>query len=527
MNGVWKIRITDTGSADVGTLGCATLEITRQLYYCCGVAGTPIVKAVPPATVVSESVSPANNAPDPDETVTMSFPLRNVGTGLSTNLVATLLPGGGVNAPSAPQSYGSLSPIGPAAARDFTFVPSGNCGENITATFQLQDGPLDLGTVSYSIRLGSTAVGGASGANATKINIPAAGTGASTGAPAGPYPSAINISGVTGTVSKVTATLTGFSHTFPGDVDILLVGPGGQKIVLMSDVGSGTDAVNANITFDDSAPAIGTTVVAGTFRPTNSGTGDLFPAPAPAAPYGSALSAFNGISPNGTWSLYVVDDAGTDVGSIVGGWSLNITTSDPFCAFQACTLGVPADITQNNDPGSCGAFVNYPPATVNGSCGVVTYAPSSGSFFPVGPAAVIVTGTRQDSSTTTAGFNVTVNDVEAPAVGPVSASPDTLWTPNHRMHDVVLSYTSGPDNCGGAVSCQVVSVTSNEPSNGLGDGDAAPDWSIISPTLVQLRAERSGLGSGRVYTITVRCTDATGNHAFRQTTVKVPFSQKH
>jgi subtilisin-like proprotein convertase family protein len=525
MNGIWKIRITDTGAADVGTLGCATLEITRQLYFCCGVAGTPIVQAVPPATLVSESVSPANNAPDPDETVTMSFPLRNVGTGLSTNLVATLLPGGGVNAPSGPQSYGVLSPIGPAAARDYTFVPSGNCGENIIATFQLQDGALDLGTVSFTIRLGSITVGNANGLNATSISIPGTGTGAAAGAPANPYPSTINISGVTGTVSKVTAKLTGFSHTFPSDVDILLVGPGGQKIILMSDVGGGTDAVNANITFDDSAPAIGAAVVAGTFRPTNSGTGDLFPAPAPAAPYGSALSAYNGVSPNGTWRLYVVDDAGTDVGSIAGGWSLNITTADPFCTFQACTLGVPADITQNNDPGSCGAFVSYPPATVSGSCGVVSYAPASGSFFPVGPTAVVVTGTRQDSSTTTAGFNVTVNDVEGPAMSAVSASPNILWPPNHKMRDVVLSYTAGPDNCGGAVTCQVVSVTSNEAVNGLGDGDTAPDWAIISPTKVQLRAERSGQGSGRVYTITVRCTDAGGNHTFRQRTVAVPHNQ--
>ncbi|HEX6624778.1 MAG TPA: M36 family metallopeptidase [Pyrinomonadaceae bacterium] len=524
MNGVWKLRIADTGALDVGTLGCASLQVTPQLYFCCGTPGTPIIDAAPPATVVAESVSPANNAPDPDETVTMSFPLKNVGTGLTTNLVATLLPGGGVNTPSGPQTYGVLSPVGPAVARNFTFVPSGACGSDITATFQLQDGPLNLGTVTFTIRLGSTTVGGAAGANPANILIPATGTGAATGSPANPYPSNISIAGVTGMVSKVTATITGFSHTFPGDVDILLVGPGGQKIILMSDVGGGTDAVNTTITFDDAGPAIGATVVSGTFRPTNSGTGDVFPAPAPAAPYGSALSAFNGISPNGTWSLYVVDDAGIDAGSISGGWSLNIVTADPFCAFSACVLGV-SDITQPNDPGLCGAVVNYA-ATVTGSCGVISYAPPSGSFFPVGTTPVVVTGTRQDSSTTTANFNVTVNDTEGPTITNASASPSVIQpSVNHKMVNVNVNYDVG-DNCTapGAI-IKSLSVTSNEPINGTGDGDTAPDWEIVNANRVRLRAERAGTGTGRIYTITITATDSFGNTTTQTVLVRVPRDQ--
>src|SRR5262245_62507246 len=95
--------------------------------------------------------------------------------------------------------------------------------------------------------------------------------------------------------------------------------------------GGGTDAVNVNLIFDDAAAAIGATVVSGTFRPTNIGAGDLFPAPAPAGPYPDPqlLSIFNGINPNGTWSLYVVDDAGVDVGNINDGWTLRITTANP------------------------------------------------------------------------------------------------------------------------------------------------------------------------------------------------------
>lgn len=332
MNGTWKLRVADTAALDTGTVGCAQIELTEQRYYCCGVPGTPDVIAVPPPTVVNENRFRANGVPDPGERLSMRFPLKNIGSDLTTNLVATLLPGGGVSMPGPAQSYGVLNPAGPAVAKDFALTVNGACGATVTATFQLQDGPLNLGTVSFPFRLGTPFTGGTSASNSGSMTIPGTGTGAASGAPANPYPSAINVAGITGTVTKVRVTINGFSHTFPADADILLVGPGGQTALLMSDVGGGTDAVNATLTFDDAAAPIGTTVVSGTFQPTNIGTGDLFPAPAPAGPYGnSALSVFNGVNPNGTWSLYVVDDAGIDAGSISGGWSLTFTTLDYVC----------------------------------------------------------------------------------------------------------------------------------------------------------------------------------------------------
>jgi extracellular elastinolytic metalloproteinase len=526
MNGVWKLRVADTGALDVGTLGCATLEITRQLYYCCGVAGTPIINAAPPATVVAESALPANNAPDPDETVTMSFPLKNVGTGLSTNLVATLQSGGGVNSPSGPQSYGVTSPVGPAVARNFTFVPSGNCGDNIVATFHLQDGAMDLGNVSFTIRLGTIVQNvAAPAANTTPLIFPvdtaAAGDGVG---PATPFPSDINVSGLVGTVSKVTVTLTGIEHTFPSDIDVLLVGPQGQKMILLSDAGGGTDINNVTVTFDDAAAAVvPATIVSGTFRPTNITTGDTFPAPAPAGPYGATLSVFNGSNPNGTWKLYALDDAAIDDGTIAGGWSLTITTDVPVCVFSPCLLGV-ADITQVNDLGVCGAIVNFAP-TVTGSCGVVTSAPPSGSVFAVGATPVVTTGTRQDSSTTTAGFNVTVNDTEQPTISNASANPSSLWLPNHKMVDVTISYDVA-DNCTAASAVVTsLSVTSNEPVNGTGDGDTAPDWQVVDAHHVRLRAERAGGGGGRIYSITITATDAVGNVSTRVVTVSVPHDR--
>ncbi len=418
MNGIWKVRVTDTGTLDVGTVGCAQLEISQQYYYCCGIAGTPLISSAPPAVIVTESFAPANNAPDPNETVTMRFPLRNVGSGSTNNLVATLLPGGGVNSPSGPQNYGAFSPVSPPVGRNYTFVASGVCGTDITATFQLQDGANNLGTVSFKIRLGATIVGGASGANTTSILVPATGTGATTGAPANPFPSAINIAGVTGTVTKVTATITNFNHTFPSDVDVLLIGPAGQRVMLMSDVGGGTDAVNATLTFDDAAAAgIGAAVVSGTFKPTNSGATDSFPAPVPAGVNGAALSAFNNVNPNGAWNLFVVDDANLDSGSINGGWSLTVTTADPLCNTSAFALNIPADIPVNNDSGQPDAIVNFQPTVASASCGVLSTSPASGSFFTVGTTLVNVTATKQDNSVAATGtFNVKVVNNETPVI---------------------------------------------------------------------------------------------------------------
>jgi hypothetical protein len=125
-------------------------------------------------------------------------------------------------------------------------------------------------------------------------------------------------------------TLTGLTHTYPSDVDILLVGPAGQKVIIMSDVGGSYDISGVTVTLDDAAASSLTTsiVTSGTYKPTNLGaSSDTFSSPAPAGPYVSTLSAFNGTNPNGTWSLYVVDAATPDAGSISGGWSILITTT--------------------------------------------------------------------------------------------------------------------------------------------------------------------------------------------------------
>jgi len=143
-----------------------------------------------------------------------------------------------------------------------------------------------------------------------------------------PYPSERNVQGFDqGRVLDVNLTLKNYTHTFPDDVDVLLSKKGKTRTV-MSDVGGGTDANNITIKLDDEAangllPDNGP-LVGGSFRPTNVGGGDSFPAPTPTPSAQSALSGFDGVNPNGTWKLRVVDDAGGDVGQLAGGWSITI-----------------------------------------------------------------------------------------------------------------------------------------------------------------------------------------------------------
>jgi hypothetical protein len=105
-------------------------------------------------TLTAEDCGVGNGAIDPDETVTVSLALQNTGTAPTTNLVATLLPTGGVTAPGGPQAYGVLTPGAPAVARPFALTAAGTCGGTLTATLQLQDGATDLGTVSFAFPLG-------------------------------------------------------------------------------------------------------------------------------------------------------------------------------------------------------------------------------------------------------------------------------------------------------------------------------------------------------------------------------------
>jgi subtilisin-like proprotein convertase family protein len=161
--------------------------------------------------------------------------------------------------------------------------------------------------------------------NSSAIRVPGSGTLGS----GNPYPSPITVSGAGDVTDLVTVQLAGISHTFPDDLDVLLVGPAGANVILMSDTGQTFDLAGVTVTFADAGgplPDAGQ-IVTGTYRPTNAGGADSWPTPAPVASGQTALDTFVGFDPNGTWNLFVIDDATGDTGSIDGGWCLNIDSA--------------------------------------------------------------------------------------------------------------------------------------------------------------------------------------------------------
>ncbi len=190
---------------------------------------------------------------------------------------------------------------------------------------------------------------------------------------------------------------------------------------------------------------------------------------------------------------------------------------------QAPKFGPISNIVVNAAPGQCSAVVNFN-VTASDNCSAVpvTTSPLSGSVFQAGTTVVTATAIDAAGNGATTTFNVTVNGNGPATITTPTANPAVMWPPNHKMRAVNLDYTVTP-GCGGPVSC-ALSVTSNEPTDGLGDGDTAPDWEIINPHKVRLRAERGDAGTGRIYTITITCTDAAGYQTMKTVTVAVPLN---
>jgi hypothetical protein len=223
------------------------------------------------SALISES-GPVNGVIDTNETVTILFAFRDAGGNDVSNLVATLLATNGITAPHAnitnnlpTQAYGPLVYLGHSVSRQFTFTASGTNGQQIAATFLLTNVVnnigTNIGTAVFSYTLGSW-IATYSNTAAIIINDNAAAT---------PYPSVINVSGLSGTVVKTAITWSNVSHTSPADIDALLVAPNQFDTLVMAHAG-GQNAINhVTITFDDAAtnslPQFGQ-ITNGVYRPT-------------------------------------------------------------------------------------------------------------------------------------------------------------------------------------------------------------------------------------------------------------------
>ena len=148
------------------------------------------------------------------------------------------------------------------------------------------------------------------------------------------------------------------------------------------------------------------------------------------------------------------------------------------------------------------------------------------AVFPLGATPVTFTATDDSRNASTCQAAVTVVDTAAPTIS-VTLSHDTLWPADHRLVAVAAQVTA-EDTCG-ASAIELVSISSNEPDDGIADGHTIGDIQGAEfgtdDTSFFLRAERAATGKGREYRVVYRVTDSSGNESVAAAVVRVPLSQ--
>lgn len=224
----------------------------------------------------------------------------------------------------------------------------------------------------------------------------------------------------------------------------------------------------------------------------------------------------------------------------LGDTLVTLTVTDSYGATATCTGTVtvvdktpptivcPPDVNNVEQTSLNGTPVNLGIPTVSDNCDTeVAVTNDAPAVFPLGSTIVTWTAVDDSGNSTTCTQTVTVVDTTPPVIANVSASPNSLWPPNHKMVPVKITCVA-TDICDADPVRKILSVTSNQPLNDCGDGNTEPDWEITGALTVNLRAERAGCrpSEDRIYTITVECFDVSGNRSVSSTTVKVPHDQK-
>ena len=325
-----------------------------------------------------------------------------------------------------------------------------------------------------------TASASASSSNPASITIPSAG-------PATPYPSAIVVPGGLGTVQAIAVRLHSVSHQWPDDVDILLVGPSGENVLLMSDAGGFFPGMTGvDLTFRQGAPPLFATLppTSGVYSPTNvdiPGTDAALPSPAPPGPYGATLAAFNGTDPAGTWNLFAFDDFGGFSGQIAGGWTLEITTASQDYLPRSQPLIFPPGVTTRSAS-----------ITINGN---LISEPNETFFVNLSEPLGAVIGDGQ-------GLGTIIND-DFPLPTTVDDAHSTpLNTPLNVAAPGVLANDNS--NGGGAMTASLVSNVSSGVLTLAANGGFAytPNAGFAGTDTFTYRAVTS-FGNGNVATVTI------------------------
>ena len=139
-----------------------------------------------------------------------------------------------------------------------------------------------------------------------------------------------------GLITDLDVRIDGIFHSYPDDMEIVLQKVDGPTISLMSDA-CGAAATAYGWTWNDEAavsmPDAGP-CTSPSYRPSSPEGGDSLPAPAPAGPYSTSLSAFDLIDPRGEWRMWIADDSAGDEGFFTNRFTLTYTTRP-----RAATLG--------------------------------------------------------------------------------------------------------------------------------------------------------------------------------------------
>jgi uncharacterized repeat protein (TIGR01451 family) len=332
---------------------------------------------------VTGSIQPGTGVLYSNDVVTILFGLRDIAGGNTANLVATLIPTNGITNVSSPQDYGVLLEHGPTKSEPFTFTALGSNGQNIVATLALQDGTMNLGTAAFGFTIGGSTMSFTNPQPLTFYGGTNPPTRATNSFPPGyGYPSLINVSGISGTVTKVTATLTNFGHTFPSDVNVVLEAPEGQDSILMSHCGISSNVDHLTLNFDQSATAyvpIASAITNGTYLPTTNyyepmqslptvPTGESGVSAAPQLPYPVNLGVFVGTVPNGNWALWIDDDKTLDSGYLSNGWIINISSGSPVpndADLELTATPSTTNVTLSNSFTYYVSVTNYGPAAAS------------------------------------------------------------------------------------------------------------------------------------------------------------------
>jgi hypothetical protein len=140
------------------------------------------------------------------------------------------------------------------------------------------------------------------------------------------------------------------------------------------------------------------------------------------------------------------------------------------------------------------------------------------ALFPLGLTTITWTATDASGNSATATQIVEVRDTTGPTITKLTASPNELWSPNHKMEPITIT-VQATDADATPVQARIIGITCSE----VDPGEA--DWEITGTLTCNLRSEKNDKGKSRIYFVQIQCTDKAGNHSTQIVTVTVPHSQ--